>query len=182
MQNDTALDMGADNTSDDAVIDGDLTIEAGSSLFMDKVDMEAPLIIKGDFTNDGTIVLSDPSGGDLKLEGDLTDNGTFNYNNRALFFEGDAVQTITTSDDPYSIDVLRINKTAGEVIMNQDLIIDETSNPLQMSLQSILDLNTYDLTIGKDGATSQVSFTDDAALRVSDQSDLLLKCSGSMVI
>ena len=182
LQNNTALDMGADNTTDDAVIDGDLTIEAGSSLFMDKVDMEAPLIIKGDFTNDGTIVLSDLSGGDLKLEGDLMDNGTFNYNNRALFFEGDAVQTITTSDNPnpYTIPVLRINKTAGEVKMNQDLIIDETGDPLQMSLQSILNLNTHDLTIGKDGATSQVSFTDDAALRVSDQSDLLLKGNGSM--
>ena len=182
LQNNTALNMGFDNTIDDAIIDGDLTIESGSSLFMDfgSNDMEAPLIVRGDFINNGTISLSNFPGGDLKLEGDLTDNGTFNYNNRALFFEGSNVQEISTSANPYTIDVLRLDKSSGEVTMNQDIIIDETSDPLQMSQQSILNLNGHDLTIGKNGVPSQVSFMDDAALKVSDQSDLILKGNGNM--
>ena len=98
-----------------------------------------------------------------------------------MFFEGSIDQTITTQlTDPYTIDVLRINKSAGEVIMNQDIVIDETGDPLQMSLQSILNLNGHNLTIGQNGVTSQVSFTDDAALKVSDQSDLILKGNGNM--
>ena len=182
VQNNTAINMGFDNTTNDAIIDGDLTIEPGSSLFMDfgSNDMEAPLIVKGNFVNNGTISLSDELNGDLKVEGDFEDNGTFYYKKRALFFKGSNVQEITTSTDPYTIDVVRINKSDGEVIMNQDIIIDKTGDPLQMSQESILNLNGHDLTIGKDGDTSQVSFTDNAALKVSDQSDLILKGNGNM--
>ncbi len=182
LQNNTALDMGADNTTDDAIIDGDLTIGSGSSLFMDysSNDMEAPLIVKGNFTNNGTITLSGQINGDLKLEGDLTDNGTFTYNNRALFFEGDADQNITTSDDPYTIDVLRINKTAGEVKMNQDLVIDETGDPLQLSDHSILNLNGNELTIGQSGVGSAISFSANSALRVSENANLTLRGNGTM--
>jgi hypothetical protein len=184
LQNNTALDMGADNTTDDAEINGDLTIESGSSLFMDfdLNDMEAPLIVKGNFTNNGTITLSNEINGDLKLEGDLTDNGTFDYNNRALFFEGDAVQNITTSNDPnpYKIDVLRINKSAGEVIMNQDLVIDETGDPLQLSDHSILNLNGNELTIGQSSIGSAISFSANSALKVSENANLTLRGNGTM--
>ena len=61
VQNNTAINMGFDNTTNDAVIDGNLTIDSGSSVFMDfsSDDMEAPLIVKGNFINNGTISLSD---------------------------------------------------------------------------------------------------------------------------
>ena len=181
IQDNTTLDLGANGGNDTArKIAGDLLINSGSTLSLDLQAMSQALSVMGDFTNNGTINLSSTTGGDLKVNGNFKDNGTFNYNGRALFLEGSTDQSITTSADPYTIDVLRIKKSAGEVIMNQDIIIDETGDPLEMSDQSILNLNGYNLTIGQDGVTSQVSFTDNAALKVSDQSDLILRGNGSM--
>lgn len=60
------------------------------------------LVVAGSVTirEDAAIILGafrDGSGGDLRLGGDFTNNGTFDANNRAIFFEGsNGAQTIST--------------------------------------------------------------------------------------
>lgn len=110
-----------------------------------------------DFTNAGSTTLSAVYGGDLIVTGNFEDTGTFNSNQRAVFFTGSNTQT-ATGTAPFEIDYLRIVKTGGSMKLLSDLtckgangqnavVIDGTS--------SLLDLNGNALTIGLDGADSK---------------------------
>lgn len=109
-----------------------------------------------DFTNAGSTTLSAVYGGDLIVEGNFIDTGTFNSNQRAVFFTGGNIQT-ATGTAPFEIEYLRIVKSGGSVKLLSDLtckgangenavVIDEAT--------SVLDLNGNKLTIGLDGAGS----------------------------
>lgn len=176
----TELNMGANNTADPATITGDLTIESGGSLYMDfsSNDMEAPLVVGGDFINDGTISLSDLPSGDLKVLGNFTNNATFNFKNRALFFEGSLIQELNAASE-LSIPYLLVNKSAGEVVLYQDIVINGNSGTaLNMSNQGILNLNGHQLQIG-DNTITYVKFLDNAALKGSTDSKILFKSTNT---
>ena len=71
---------------------GNLTVESGSSLFMDfSGSMNVPLTVSGNVTTVGTgaIILSNNSNGNLRLNGNLTlaSSGALVTNNRAVFFD-----------------------------------------------------------------------------------------------
>jgi hypothetical protein len=58
------------------------------------------LVVKGDVINGetGNIELSTTSGGDIKIAGNFTDNGTFIHNDRAVFFNGSSQRLSGTSE------------------------------------------------------------------------------------
>jgi CSLREA domain-containing protein len=134
---------------------GNLTIDSGSTLTM--VAMTQPLTVIGNVTNNGTLTLSTSLGGDLHLQGSLTISGTYTHNNRAVFFEGAATQTVNdnvhisggvfTLTTPY----VRINKTAGTVRMLTALTALGTAGGDSIQFAngtSTLTLNGQRLTLG----------------------------------
>ena len=183
----THLDMGGDNNTDPAVMNGNLIIEDDGYLYMDydPDDMTAPLVVRGNFENYGTISLSDDSGGDLSVSGDFTnyETGTINFgigNNRAIFFEGGAVQQYNTPNQQLEIPFLVINKNAGEVVLNNDVSVIGNGPGLQMQDNGILNLNGNNLVLGETGTNTTVNFEPNAYLRGSDNSLLTLKGNAIM--
>jgi len=184
IQNNTTIDVGSDPARRNiaAEIDGDFTIEAGSAFYMDfgTNNMEAPLIVGGDFLNEGAISLSGVNGGDLKVFSDFTNNATFNFNNRALIFEGNAVQNLTAAND-FEIPFLVIAKLGGEVNMQQNIILIGNGPALQMSDDAILNLNGNNLVIGETGTNTSVDFNGaNCFLKGSETSFLTLKGNADM--
>ena len=60
-------------------------------------DMTQSLTVEGNVLINGTLSLSESSGGDLDIKGnfELGGSGTFNHRNRAVTFSGTSAQTIT---------------------------------------------------------------------------------------
>ena len=202
LENNTNLNMGADIPTDVAEISGDLTITSGSTLDMNStgsemqnnlivggdfvnhgsvnssnispgVSIDNDIIVQGSFTNTGTINLSTVIGRDLKIFGNFTNNGIFNFNNRALFFEGNQMQTLTAGNG-FDIPFLLIAKNLGEVSLEQDIILSGNGQGLQMSDNGVLNLNGHQLQIGNITNTS-VLFNDFSALKGSVSSKILFK-------
>jgi hypothetical protein len=178
----TILDLGANSgTATARQIAGDMTIDndGAATLSMALNPMTAALTVKGNYFNYGTTILSSLSGGDLILEGNLTDNATFTANGRAIFFQGSNTQSIYSSDNPLDIDVARFNKTGGEVLLLQNLLIDETADPVQFAGTSILNLNGYTATFGKTGTTSSITMNTTSAIKGSANSHLTIYGDGA---
>ena len=80
-------------------------------------------------TNAGTLSLSENEtaplqaiGCDMKLTGDFINNGTFNCKGRAIVFTDSANQKIDGSTDgPYAIDFMVLDKTGGQVTLYKDV-------------------------------------------------------------
>jgi autotransporter-associated beta strand protein len=156
---------------------GNLTVNSGSTLTLN--NMSQALTVKGKYTNSGTTILSSAGGGDLKLEGDMDDNGTFTANGRAIFFEGGSNQTINSTTDPLDIDVMRIGKTGGEVILAQNLLVDETNDPIQFTTPgSVLNLNGRTATFGKAIAASAITMNESSRIKGSATSSLTILGTG----
>jgi hypothetical protein len=175
----TILDLGANGMATARQIGGNMTVDIGTTLSMALNPMTAALTVKGNYFNYGTTILSSSSGGDLVLEGNLTDNATFTANGRAIFFRGSNTQSISSSDNPLDIDVARFNKTGGEVILLQNLLIDETADPVQFAGTSILNLNGYTATFGKTGTTSSITMNSTSAIKGSANSHLTIYGNGA---
>ena len=157
----TTLDVGANGGTGTArQIAGNLTTDSGSTFTMnnDPNNMTAAVTVKGNVNNNtgGTIVLSNQIGGDLKSEGNITDNGTFTFNSRAVFFQGNNTQDIQGSGT-FDIPFVRINKGGGSVRLLTDLTCIGVNgyNSLEISgTTSILDLNGRLLNLGATGNSS----------------------------
>ena len=120
----------------------------------------------GDFTieSGGRIKLSTVAGGDLRIgsSGDwINENTTVGAglidNNRAIRFVGSSDQTMSNASGTTTIGYLLNEKTSGDLILDNNLVLDGTSvGPLATVLQllgsSDLDLNGYDITITGDEA------------------------------
>jgi len=183
ISNGTKLNLGANGgTATARQITGNLTVDAGSTLSMNETGnvMTAALTVKGNFNNLGITLLSGSIGGDLILEGDLTDNATFTANGRAIFFNGSNVQNITSSDNPLDIDVMRINKTGGEVVLLQNLLVDETADPIQFTnTNSVLNLNGKTASFGKAGTVSAITSNASSKIKGSSSSSIEILGSGN---
>ena len=179
ISNGTILDLGASGMATTRQIAGNMTVDNGTTLSMALNPMTAPLTVKGNYFNYGITILSSSSGGDLVLEGNLTDNATFTANGRAIFFQGSNTQTINSSDNPLDIDVARFNKTGGEVILSQNLLIDETADPVQFAGTSILNLNGFAATFGKSNTASSITMNSTSAIKGSANSHLTIYGNGA---
>jgi hypothetical protein len=180
ISNNTTLNLGNGGTNVARQCAGSLTVDNGATLSLDINAMSQALTVKGKFTNNGTTNLSSVIGGDLKLEGDMDDNGTFNANGRALFFEGGSNQSINSTTNPLDIDVIRIGKSGGEVILAQNLLVDETNDPIQFTTAtSILNLNGYTATFGKANIASFITMNASSRIKSSSTSSLIILGTGA---
>ncbi len=180
----TTLNLGANSGTGTArQCAGNLTINSGGTLSMNETGavMTAALTVRGNFTNNGTITLSGSVGGDLVLFGNLDDNGTFTANTRAIFFDGSNTQTINSTTDPLDIDVMRVQKTGGEIIIGTNLVVDETNDPFQVSTAaSVINLNGKDLTIGKSGSNSAISMFSGSSIKCNTASSITIAGNGNL--
>lgn len=183
INNSTILNLGNAGTGTARQCAGNLTINSGGTLSMNESGavMTAALTVRGDVINNGTITLSGLGGGDLILFGNLDDNGSFFANARAIFFDGSNTQTINSSTDPLDIDVMRVRKTGGEIILAQNLVVDETGDPFQVSTaESVINLSGKNLTIGKSGTTSVISMISGSAIKCNAASSIIIAGNGAL--
>ncbi len=146
LSNNTLFDLGANSgTAIAEKVAGNLTIDAGSGLTMNNTGnlMTASLTVVGNITNNGTITLSGSAGGDLNLNGNFINNGTFNCNTRALFLSGSTLQTISGTASATTIDFLIVNNTSG-IALSQDVVVNS-----QLTLTNgLITLGSKNLTLG----------------------------------
>ncbi|MBZ0181629.1 MAG: hypothetical protein K8F60_04170 [Melioribacteraceae bacterium] len=191
ISNNTELNLGANSgTSVQREVANNLVIDAGSALYMDYLsdDMTQPLLVHGNVTVNGTISLSNSSGGDLKLEGDLLfgETSTFNANERAIFFIKDGTQTIAaTNTAAYDVAYIVLGYSGGSGTTLQldqvDIVADapQTGNAISFTNSTDkIDLNGNKLTIGKTGVTCNLS--GDGEIVGSIASDLEILGTGTL--
>jgi hypothetical protein len=159
VSNSTTLNPGANsNTGQPFNAGGNLTIDAGSNIYMDfgGLNMSVPLTVTGGLNLSGNLSLSGSIGGDINVGGDWTNNGTasnFFPNSRAVTFNGSVNQNIggsNTSANPFAF--LTINNAAGVTLTFGQSV----SNTLTFSSGN-LSLGIYDLTISPGASISGAS-------------------------
>jgi formylmethanofuran dehydrogenase subunit C len=103
--NNTTLDLGASGTGTARKISEDMTIDPGSTLTLNGAGhpMTAALTILGDTINNGSLLLSTSAGGDLNLDGDFDNSGTFNAQTRTVTFTGTGTITGSTTTQFYHL-------------------------------------------------------------------------------
>lgn len=124
----------------------DLTIDSGSSLYMDYGNggnKSGSLTVGRNIVNSGSLSLGDFAGGDLSLGGSWTSSGTFVPNNRTVTFNGSDGNDQTIYS-PTTFDYLTINKTStGNVVLAASIIVNKD---LTLTNKSIV-LGTNNLTL-----------------------------------
>lgn len=124
----------------------DLTIDSGSSLYMDYGNggnKNGSLTVGRNIVNSGSLSLGDFAGGDLSLGGSWTSSGTFVPNNRTVTFNGSDGNDQTIYS-PTTFDYLTINKTStGNVVLAASIIVNKD---LTLTNKSIV-LGTNNLTL-----------------------------------
>jgi len=112
----------------------DLTIDSGSSLYMDYGNggnKSGSLTVGRNIVNSGNLSLGDFVGGDLSLGGSWTSSGTFIPNNRAVTFNGgDASVFPQKINSATTFDYLTINEAVinyvelgASIVVNKDLTL-----------------------------------------------------------
>jgi len=99
---------------------GNLTVDAGSSLYMDygTLNASSQLTVGGDVNLAGNLSLGNQIGGDLRVGGNWTHTtGTFTHNNREVVFNGNSGNQTITKAGGETFAYFRVNKTAGNVIL-----------------------------------------------------------------
>ncbi|MBC7929968.1 MAG: hypothetical protein H7Z38_05305 [Rubrivivax sp.] len=150
------LDLGGDSPATSKQMASTLTINNGGELLMDfgGSEMTAALTVLGNVSiqSGGRLSLSTLAGGDLHTQGDFTNNGTFTPNNRAVFFEGGATETVNAASGTLAMPYVRINKSGGTVQLgNTDLqtLGPAGGNSIEFTgATSTLTLNGRTLTLG----------------------------------
>ncbi|MFT3980903.1 MAG: GEVED domain-containing protein [Ferruginibacter sp.] len=145
---------------------GSLSINAGSSLYMDfgGVNPTGALTVGGNVLLNGNMSLSNAVGGDLKIAGNWQRGASANFypHNRAVEFNGTGTQTITrvgaASEDAY--DYMIINKASGNVVLSSSpatsLILNYAASEVLQLLNGNLDLNGQSLTMNNTGGSIKV--------------------------
>lgn len=187
-------------------IAGNLTVDSGSTLSLEGMTIASPtdigLTVIGNIINNGIITLATTTerlkcgnftnnigalttlssnvGGDLELTGSLIDNGTFNSNNRAIFFTGIGVQDVSGTGN-FNIDYIVSNKASGSIRMLTNLLVEGPNGGNAMTLinsTDILNLNGFALTLGKENINSSIS--GNGFLRGSSSSSISILGSGAL--
>ncbi len=120
----TTVDLYNSDTTVARRISGNLTIDASSGISL--VNKAATLTVNGDIVNNGTITLSDQSGGDLIVKGNFTNNGTFTANDRAISFKGSSQQTVGGTTAPLNFAYVIFNNAAG-IVLAQNVVASKTT-------------------------------------------------------
>ncbi|HRP44662.1 MAG TPA: hypothetical protein PLU27_07845 [Ginsengibacter sp.] len=173
-------------------INGNLTIDPGSSLYMDYNDNSSsgsggPLTINGNVDIHGNFSMGKKSGDDLKILGNLNFYSDYNFypNNRAVWFiKPSGTQSITTpSNADLTIPYIVIGTTGSGTTLQlgQNLTIDAPSGGNAIAFTNnndIIDLNGHNLIIGKSGVSNQIDGP--GSFKGNSSSDLTLFGTGSV--
>ncbi len=129
--NNTTLDPGGTSLTGTVFsLARDLTIDAGSSLFMDYAshNMTVPLLVGRHLSLQGNLSLSNAAGGDLAVAGNWThSSGDFYPKNRIVTFNGAAGDQTIVRPGGEIFDHLYINKsTSGDVILSNDISVSQS--------------------------------------------------------
>lgn len=92
------LSGGSESGGNRIIVDGNVTILENGNLVS---GLSKEITFNGDLhiNNGGAFTLGDQVGGDLRIRGNWTNEGTFNANNRAVYFDGSAPQTIENTTE-----------------------------------------------------------------------------------
>lgn len=161
------------NTNNARTIRGDLTIDNGATL--DFQGNSTALRVLGNVLNNGIITLGSSPGGDIRIHGDFTGNNSLSANGRAIFFEGNQNQIVSSALNPLPLNVVRMNKTGGEVILNQNVSITETPDPITFSENNILNLNGFNIVIGRAAVGSRLVIPSSSGFKGHPDSELVIR-------
>jgi hypothetical protein len=156
----------------------------GGTLNMDQTNKTLNVSGNLSINTGATLSLSGTIGGDLDIQGNIIDNGTFNANSRAVFFSGGNVQDIQ-GNGIFDIPFVRINKTGGRVRLQSDLtcIGVNAQNAIEIQgVNSILDLNGRTLNLGAtdNSSTYNNNITTPGFIRGSASSTLTILGTGTL--
>jgi hypothetical protein len=156
----------------------------GGTLNMDQTNKTLNVSGNLSINTGATLSLSGTIGGDLDIQGNIIDNGTFNANSRAVFFSGGNVQDIQ-GNGIFDIPFVRINKTGGRVRLQSDLtcIGVNAQNAIEIQgVNSILDLKGRTLNLGAtdNSSTYNNNITTPGFIRGSASSTLTILGTGTL--
>ena len=172
ISNNTTLNYYRASNTGPKGINGNLIIDAGSSLSYGAITTGGAISVKGNVTNAGNISLGTAAvGDDLKVGGNYTNTGagTFTGNNRAIWFVNFTspivpITQIVTSATALTIPfVVTSGGTAGTTVqLASDVII--SSSPTGANIISfgasgadVIDINGRNLTIGAPTSTGTIT-------------------------
>ena len=104
-----------------ATVNGNVDATSGGTF---QISGASAVDVNGNVTVDGTLNLSLAGGGDLRVAGDFTMNGTFNDNGRLVDFDGSSAQAVGGTADPISIAFVEINNSNG-VTLNTGVLTSD---------------------------------------------------------
>lgn len=130
---------------------GNLTIDNGSILYQNYSGFDSNLIIGGNLNLAGALGL----GGDFTLGGSWTNTGTFSPNNKAVFFNGSGVQSITNATgETFSYFV---HSGAGSLIFNNNVTVNGNTGDVLQLVAGTIDLNGKILNLSGSGGNVKVN-------------------------
>ncbi|HRH48331.1 MAG TPA: hypothetical protein PLP23_06255 [Panacibacter sp.] len=157
VSNNTTLNYPNGFPNSTRAMEGSLTIDAGSSLYMNygTPGTNASLTVNGNITVNGNLTLGDASGGDLNFGGNWTSGAAsvIDFKQRIVNFNGGALQTITTAKTSENFDYIGVNNTsAGGVQISSGTTVNITTsaggNGLQLLGTGPFDINGTTCTLG----------------------------------
>ncbi len=163
---------------------GDFTVDSGSALHMNfnNISTAGSMIVAGNVTNAGTLTLGFAFGDDLKLGGNFVNTGTFNGNDRAVFFTKNGTQTVSSTSAltiPYIVFAPASGATTVQLLCNVVVSATLTGSAIIFSSASdVFDLNGNSLTIGTTGVANVI--TGSGTFKGSTTSNLTLLGTGSI--
>jgi hypothetical protein len=161
-----------------------LIVDAGSALHMNfgAVSAGGALILGGNLSNAGTLTLGEANGDDLKIAGNFSNTGTFNGNNRAVFFTKNGTQTVSSSSAltiPYVVFQPSAGNTIVQLLNSVTVSAPLGGNAISFSATAdSFDINGNSLTIGTTGIANIIAGT--GTFRGSTTSNLTLLGTGSI--
>lgn len=148
-------------------IGGNLTIGAasgpGSSANMPGTNFPLTVVRNVVINATGNLLLSNVSSGDLYIAGNFTNNGTFTHNQRAIFFNGTADQTIsgtfTGTGTTNCLPFLVVNKATGRLLLGSALNVTGVTNPIVTLTNGNLVLGSNNLELSSSGTFAGAPFS-----------------------
>lgn len=115
------------NNTTNRTLNGNLTVETGSNLYMDfgLGISSGAITVGGNVSLAGDLSLGDGSGGDLYVGGNWTHTtGTFTPNGRAVFFNGSGTQTINNAETFAFL--LNDKSSGGNLVLAENVTVTGT--------------------------------------------------------
>lgn len=140
-------------------MNGNLTIDVGSTLTFTGTSTAGALTVTGNVANAGTLSLGSVLGDDIKTAGNFANTGTFTANNRAIWFIKAGTQTVSSTSPPFTIPYVVTNNGTTVQLLNA-VIISAPLNGNAIDFKNAsdkIDLNGFALTVGGVGVNSIIN-------------------------